>query len=125
MTKKQVKRARIKAAEEARRGRLHYRLILHLLTSSHSASLLDKEGDETNREKRDDDPDGHKAISVEDPLEQAAKLLQPFTSQSHQNVPLWITTYDVAIRRSKLLLCCAYAPIHHLYRKVSPSTEGS
>ncbi|KIM24065.1 hypothetical protein M408DRAFT_331983 [Serendipita vermifera MAFF 305830] len=85
-SKKQVKKERIKAAEEARR-----------------ASLLDKEGDETNREKKDDDPDGHKAISVEDPIEQAAKLLQPFTARNHQNVDIWIMTYDVAIRRKKYL----------------------
>lgn len=49
---------------------------------------------------KDDDPDGHKAISVEDPIEQAHKLLQPFFDYDHKSVDLWLAIYDVAIRRS-------------------------
>ncbi|KAG8790131.1 hypothetical protein FRC17_009005, partial [Serendipita sp. 399] len=84
-SKKQVKRDKIKAAEEARK-----------------AAEKDKDGEDAPIVK-DDDPDGHKAISVEDPLEQAARLLLPFTSDNHQIFDIWIAIYDVAIRRKKYL----------------------
>lgn len=50
---------------------------------------------------KDDDPDGMKLLGSADPLEQAAKLLQPLTTLAPNNIDVWIAMYDVAIRRSK------------------------
>ncbi|KAF5352217.1 hypothetical protein D9758_009235 [Tetrapyrgos nigripes] len=52
---------------------------------------------------KDDDPDGFKVLACSDPLEQAAKLLQPLTKLAKNNIEAWIAVYDVAIRRKKLL----------------------
>ncbi|KAG5641987.1 hypothetical protein DXG03_003816 [Asterophora parasitica] len=52
---------------------------------------------------KDDDPDGIKLIAVTDPLEQAAKLLNPLIALATDNIDIWIATYDVAIRRKKYL----------------------
>jgi hypothetical protein len=70
-----------------------------ILNAYKAASEKQKEEEEVVVAK-DDDPDGHKAISVEDPLEQAAKLLQPFASRRHKLLDIWLVTYDVALRRS-------------------------
>ncbi|KAG8856490.1 hypothetical protein FRB91_000771 [Serendipita sp. 411] len=103
-SKKQMKRDKVKAAEEARKA-------------------AEKEKDEDAVVVKDDDPDGHKAISVEDPLEQAAKLLQTFTSEDHQVFDIWIATYDVAIRRKKYLQSLrALAKAKHL-RPSSPEVH--
>lgn len=51
--------------------------------------------------EKDDDPDGHKLLSATDGLERAAKLLISVTSLDKDNIDAWITTYDVAIRRSE------------------------
>ena len=48
----------------------------------------------------DDDPDGHKLIKTTDPLEQAAKLLEPLLDVPHTNLTVWVAIYDVSIRRS-------------------------
>jgi len=50
---------------------------------------------------KDDDPDGMKLLGSADPLELAAKLLQPLTTLAPNNIDIWIAIYDVAIRRSK------------------------
>ncbi|CAA7268350.1 unnamed protein product [Cyclocybe aegerita] len=68
---------------------------------------------------KDDDPNGMKLLVLPDPLEQAAKLLQPIVKQLEakgtvadrrskegkmkRDVDVWIAVYDVAIRRKKLL----------------------
>lgn len=49
---------------------------------------------------KDDDPEGLKLIGVSDPLEQAAKLLAPLSTLAANNIDIWITIYDVAVRRS-------------------------
>lgn len=51
--------------------------------------------------KRDEDPDGFKLLGSTDPLEQAAKVLQPLTTVATDSIDIWITSYDVAIRRSE------------------------
>ncbi|CCA77834.1 related to n-terminal acetyltransferase 1 [Serendipita indica DSM 11827] len=86
-SKKQAKKAKMKAAEEAKKA----------------AAEKEKENEEVLPAFKDDDPDGHKAISVEDPLEQAANLLQPFAARNHDLLDVWLVTYDVAIRRKKVL----------------------
>lgn len=50
---------------------------------------------------KDEDPDGTKLLSSPDGLERAAKLLNPLTKLSKDNVDVWIAVYDVAVRRSK------------------------
>ncbi|KAF7323856.1 hypothetical protein MKEN_00606900 [Mycena kentingensis (nom. inval.)] len=52
---------------------------------------------------KDDDPDGSKLLQCTDPLERAAKLLKPLTTQAESNVDVWVATYDVASRRKKYL----------------------
>ncbi|GLB39170.1 putative N-terminal acetyltransferase A, auxiliary subunit [Lyophyllum shimeji] len=52
---------------------------------------------------KDDDPEGLKLLSVDDPLERAAKLLQPLHNLVTDNIDVWIVIYDVAIRRKKFL----------------------
>ena len=69
-----------------------------------AAAAKEKEEEEVD-ERKDDDPDGHKGISVEDPIEQAAKLLQAFTMKRHQILDIWLVTFDVAIRRSEYRFC--------------------
>jgi hypothetical protein len=59
------------------------------------------EKDEEETKAVDDDPDGLKAVSVEDPLEQAAKLLLPFATENHKFLQIWFVSYDVAVRRSE------------------------
>ena len=48
----------------------------------------------------DDDPDGHKLIKTTDPLEEAAKLLEPLLDIPHNNPTICVAIYDVSIRRS-------------------------
>ncbi|KAG6896551.1 hypothetical protein C0992_007498 [Termitomyces sp. T32_za158] len=52
---------------------------------------------------KDDDPEGLKLIGVPDPLEKAAKFLQPLTTLATDNIEVWSVVYDVAIRRKKYL----------------------
>lgn len=51
---------------------------------------------------KDDDPDGTRLLSAPEGLETAAKLLQPLVNLELPSVRLWVTVYDVAIRRSKM-----------------------
>jgi len=55
---------------------------------------------------KDDDPDGTKLLGSSDGLETAAKLLQPLVNLELPSVWLWVTVYDVAVRRSKLERAC-------------------
>ena len=50
---------------------------------------------------KDEDPEGLKLVSVPDPLERAAKLLNPLANLTTNNIDVWATIYDVAMRRSK------------------------
>ena len=100
-SKKQAKKAKIKAAEEAKKGMVD--LARSSIVLIHSTAEKEKESEEVLTVFKDDDPDGHKAISVEDPLEQAAKLLQPFAARNHDLLDIWLATYDVAIRRSQCM----------------------
>ncbi|KAF9527491.1 NMDA receptor-regulated protein 1-domain-containing protein [Crepidotus variabilis] len=65
----------------------------------------DKDPDE--QPKKDEDPDGFKLLGSSDPLEQAAKLLQPLQTLVPESTDGWIAIYDVAIRRKKLLQAIA------------------
>jgi N-alpha-acetyltransferase 15/16, NatA auxiliary subunit len=51
---------------------------------------------------KDDDPDGIKLLASDEGLEIAAKLLQPLVNLELPSVQLWVTVYDVAVRRSKM-----------------------
>jgi len=55
---------------------------------------------------KDDDPDGTKLLTSPDGIETAAKLLQPLVNLELPSISLWVTVYDVAIRRSKLDFPC-------------------
>lgn len=52
---------------------------------------------------KDDDPDGMKALSVQEPLNEAALLLRPLEKLRPERTDVWLTVFDVAIRRSKIL----------------------
>lgn len=87
-----------------------YRLILPLAAAA--AASQNKDDEDGTPAAKDEDPDGHKVISVETPLEEAAKLLQPLSARKHANIDIWVITYDVAIRRSKYVLILA--PMAHV-----------
>jgi peptide alpha-N-acetyltransferase len=50
---------------------------------------------------KDDDPDGLKLLSQANPIDQALKLLKPLEALQVQDSTVWLTIYDVAIRRSE------------------------
>ncbi|CAE6457624.1 unnamed protein product [Rhizoctonia solani] len=52
---------------------------------------------------KDDDPDGLKLLSQANPIEQALKLLRPLETLEVRDINVWLTIYDVAIRRKKYL----------------------
>ncbi|KAF9652586.1 N-terminal acetyltransferase A, auxiliary subunit [Thelephora ganbajun] len=52
---------------------------------------------------KDDDPDGTKLLASSEGLEIAAKLLQPLVNLELPSIRLWVTVYDVAVRRKKYL----------------------
>ncbi|KAF9255052.1 N-terminal acetyltransferase A, auxiliary subunit [Marasmius fiardii PR-910] len=52
---------------------------------------------------KDEDPDGLKLLACEDPLERAAKLLQPLVELEVEDIDVLVCVYDVAVRRKKLL----------------------
>ncbi|KAL0572589.1 hypothetical protein V5O48_009367 [Marasmius crinis-equi] len=60
---------------------------------------------------KDDDPEGLKLLACEDPLERAAKILQPLVDLETEDIEVWGCVYDVAIRRKKLLQ--AIAALNH------------
>ncbi|KAH7345734.1 NMDA receptor-regulated protein 1-domain-containing protein [Rhizoctonia solani] len=72
-----------------------------------AASKEPKKGTNAKEEEipppKDDDPDGLKLLSQEKPLEQALKLLRPLEALQVQDVDVWLTIYDVAMRRKKYL----------------------
>lgn len=51
---------------------------------------------------KDDDPDGTRLLASPEGLETAASLLQPLVNLELPSVLLWVTVYDVAVRRSKM-----------------------
>lgn len=51
---------------------------------------------------KDDDSDGTKLLASPDGLEMATKFLQPLVNVEFPSIPLWVTVYDVAVRRSEL-----------------------
>ena len=52
--------------------------------------------------QKDDDPDGVKLLTSPDPLERAWRLLSPLLRLSTKSIDLWVTIYDVAVRRGGL-----------------------
>lgn len=70
--------------------------------------------------EKDEDPDGQKLLSATDGLERAAKQLISITSLVKDNIDVWVTTYDVAIRRSE---CRIYHSILWLKCTCSISRE--
>lgn len=89
--------------------------MVYLYTAQNQAANEDKGLDAPTK---DDDPDGSKLFASPDGLETAAKILRPLTSslikyksqsqnQSQkgsglsveEEVEVWVTSYDVAIRR--------------------------
>ena len=73
------------------------------------SSLVAAAATSTNEDKgldlapqKDDDPDGTKLLSSPEPLERAWKLLSPLLQLSISNIDLWVTVYDVAVRRGGL-----------------------
>jgi hypothetical protein len=49
--------------------------------------------------QKDEDPDGIKLLTSPEPLERAWKLLFPLLRLSISNIDLWLSVYDVAVRR--------------------------
>jgi hypothetical protein len=68
--------------------------------SKYANAEADDEKEDAPVQRVDDDPDGHKLIKATDPLEQAAKLLEPLLDLPHNNPDIWVAFYDVSIRRS-------------------------
>jgi NMDA receptor-regulated protein 1 len=52
--------------------------------------------------QKDDDPDGIKLLTSPEPLERAWKLLSPLLRLPINNIDVWISVYDVAVRRGVL-----------------------
>lgn len=52
--------------------------------------------------QKDDDPDGVKLLTSPEPLERAWKLLSPLLCLPTNNINVWISVYDVAVRRGVL-----------------------
>jgi hypothetical protein len=74
---------------------------------------------------KDDDPDGAKLLASPDGLEAAAKFLQPLVNLELPSNQLWVTVYDVAVRRSKLYYTCitsifSQKPQRDTYRQSKP-----
>ncbi|KAF9457543.1 NMDA receptor-regulated protein 1-domain-containing protein [Collybia nuda] len=75
-----------------------------------AAQKVQEDNKKTNEDKgldvptpKDEDPEGLKLLGVSDPLEQASKLLAPLRTLAPKNIDVWISLYDVSIRRKKLL----------------------
>ncbi|KAI3602855.1 nmda receptor-regulated protein 1 [Moniliophthora roreri] len=99
--KKKAKKAAQKVQEEAKKP---------------NANANEDKGIEPGPAK-DDDPDGLKLLACSDPLERAAKLLQPLVNLGVEDVDVLCCVYDVAIRRNKLLQ--ALKVLYHA-RKLEP-----
>jgi NMDA receptor-regulated protein 1 len=52
--------------------------------------------------QKDDDPDGIKLLTSPEPLERAWKLLSPLLRLPTSSINVWISVYDVAVRRGVL-----------------------
>jgi hypothetical protein len=77
---------------------------------------------------KDDDPSGSKLLSAPDPLERAAKVLQPLGTLVPDRIDVWIAIFDVAVRRSTRtrLLLSSVRPLtcQFLLREVPSSGKG-
>ncbi|KAG8902213.1 hypothetical protein FRC00_000547 [Tulasnella sp. 408] len=51
----------------------------------------------------DDDPDGLKLLNAKKPLEEALKLVRPLEELQLQDIRVWTTSFDLALRRGKYL----------------------
>ncbi|KAG8934267.1 hypothetical protein FRC01_004048 [Tulasnella sp. 417] len=51
----------------------------------------------------DDDPDGLKLLNTQKPLEEATKLVRPLEELRPQDIRVWTTSFDLALRRGKYL----------------------
>lgn len=75
---------------------------------------------------KDEDPDGNKALTVTDPLEQAWKLWKPLATLSIDRVDVCLSIYDVSVRRSTFDNPVFLAfHIEIVYRKIPPGGEGT
>jgi len=68
-----------------------------LVTAAAASTNEDKGLDITPQ--KDEDPDGVKLLTSPEPLERAWKLLSPLLRLSISNIDLWLSVYDVAVRR--------------------------
>ena len=77
--------------------------VLYAFTGSSNSTSNEDKGLEPQPSK-DDDPTGLKLLQAPDPLERAAKLLEPLRTLASGNIDAWIAIYDVAVRRSAYVL---------------------
>lgn len=89
-----------------------------------SANVSEDKGLEPGPAK-DEDPDGRNLLQAADPLERAANFLGPLETQSQDSILVWVTVYDVAVRRSRYLASLFYIVSKRISREVSPSCTGS
>jgi NMDA receptor-regulated protein 1 len=71
-------------------------------TATAAASTNEDKGLDLTPQK-DDDPDGIKLLTSPEPLERAWKLLSPLLRLSISDIHVWISVYDVAVRRGLLI----------------------
>ncbi|KAH8998080.1 NMDA receptor-regulated protein 1-domain-containing protein [Lactarius akahatsu] len=74
----------------------------HAVAAAAAAASNEDKGLELTPTK-DEDPDGIKLLTSPEPLERAWKLLSPLLRLPINNIDLWISIYDVAVRRGKYL----------------------
>ncbi|KAG8906738.1 hypothetical protein FRB99_006229 [Tulasnella sp. 403] len=48
---------------------------------------------------KDDDPDGTKLLAVQDPLNEAAKLIRPLKELRSEDINVWLLTFDISIQK--------------------------
>lgn len=70
----------------------------HSLVAAAATSTNEDKGLDLAPQK-DDDPDGTKLLTSPEPLERAWRLLSPLLRLPISNIDLWVTVYDVAVRR--------------------------
>ena len=58
--------------------------------------------------EKDDDPDGSKAITTKEPLEQAWKYLKPLAVKGCRRIDVWVAVYDVSVRRRECFPALLY-----------------
>ena len=99
--KKKARKAQQKQ-EELKKGKSftvnRRSLLKHAVAAAAAAASNEDKGLELTPMK-DEDPDGIKLLTSPEPLERAWKLLSPLLRLSISNIDLWISIYDVAVRR--------------------------